>query len=130
MSQSKSGNRVKEDRHRRGRRSARAVAVSVALLGLGAAVAPAPALAGTFQVSQCNTVGLMPGSSAALFNPAWSNSGAPSYTGGCTGNGVGLHVTYDNRRLAHNTTANRDFHVPSAMANTTISSVRVAYIAN
>ena len=129
MSHSKSGSRGKLAGERE-RRGARAALATLGLVGLVAAVAPTPATAGTFQVSQCNTVGLAPASPAALFSAAWSTSGAAGFTSGCTGNGGGLHVTYNNRRLAHNTTSNQDFHMPSAMANTTISSVRVAYTAN
>ena len=130
MSRSKSPQEQEIRDGRRGARPRRAAGILAASLAFGLGIGAAPADAGTFQVSQCNTVGLTPASPAAMHNAAWSNSGATSYIGGCTGNGDGLHVWYGNRRLAHNETANRDFHMPSAMANTTVASIRVAYTAN
>jgi hypothetical protein len=117
------------DGHRRGRRPGFALFASLTAVGLSVSLGPASAHAGTFEVSQCKTVGLTPSANAgyqtALWDPAAGVVGA--YVGGCTGDGAAMDVHQANRRLFSNEYTVNRFTLPASMSGSTISAVDIGY---
>ncbi len=117
------------DGHRRGRRPGFALFASLTAVGLSVSLGPASAHAGTFEVSQCKTVGLTPSANAGyqtgLWDPAAGVVGA--YVGGCTGDGAAMDVHQANRRLFSNEYTVNRFTLPASMSGSTISAVDIGY---
>ncbi len=117
------------DGSRRGGPSRRALLTALAAVGLSTALAPASAQAGSFQVSNCKTVGLNPAANVGYQSARWDLTPGvvDGMASGCTGDGAAMNVWQANRRLyAGEDTINR-FSLPPGMSGTTIAAIDIAY---
>ena len=121
----------REDQCRNGRRGSgrRALLAVLAAGGLASAVVPASAHAGTFQVSQCKTVGLTPAVNAGFQSASWDPTVGyvDAMVDGCGGDGGPLNVWQGNRRLLNGEETLTRLALPAGMSGTTIGAVDIAY---
>ena len=114
---------------RRGGRSRRVLVTALTAAGLATGLAPAAAQAGSFQISNCKTVGLSPTANVSHQSALWDLTPGvvDGMASGCTGDGAAMNVWQPNRRLyAGEETINR-FSLPAGMSGTTIGAIDIAY---
>ena len=102
---------------------------AVAAVGLCTTTAPASAQAGSFQVSNCRTVGLNPAANVSYESARWDLTPGvvDGMASGCTGDGAAMNVWQANRRLYANEDMVNRFSLPAGMSGTTITALDIAF---